>query len=293
METERTEAMTAALQEAPTSRRGLTSDTLDEWAAHMALNSYSPATMRAYLATGRSVLAWLETDSDEGWLNNYFNARRKQISASSLNAARAAVRHLFRFIGEETPLVGYRMPPVTFHGPHPLPGGMADVERMIEAAEGARDKVLVVAMCGFAGLRISEALAAKPRDFNFKQRILTVKGKGEKVRYVTITDKLISAVASVAATLFADAPDVPMVKYVDSSAREAMTNVAKAAGISRGVSSHDLRMTYATHLYKRTHDILLVQTQLGHTDIKTTQLYVQLDPNDTREAIQAAFMEDE
>jgi integrase len=268
-------------------------ETLNLWANHMKINGYRPATMRAYLSTGRALLAYQESDSSPDWLNRYFNKRRNEISASSLNAARAAVRSLFKFMHEEVPLVDYRMPPVTQQGPHPLPGGIEDVYKMIEAAEGRRDRVLLVALCGLGGLRISEALAVKPSDFNFKQRILTVKGKGEKVRYVTVTNELIHAIGSVAADLFADAPDQRMIKYAISYASEAITNLGKAAKIGRDVASHDLRMTYATHLYKRTHDIRLVQAQLGHSSILTTQLYVGLDSNDTRSAVQAAFQKDE
>lgn len=263
------------------------------WRTYMVENGYSPASIKAYMSAGKALLAYNEIDSHDGWVNRYFNVRKTTLSAASLQVHRAAARHLFKFLELDTPLENYRMPPVTRREAHPLPGGMDDVYSMLDAAWGNRNHVLIVAFCGLAGMRISEALACKATDMDLKTMQLTIKGKGSKVRYVPLSKKLLNTVGEYVVDQLAAKSAEPFVTLVETSARQAVTVVGAKAGIDRPVASHDLRMTFATHMYDQSGDIMLVQKLLGHESVETTQLYVGIEGRKMSAAVEAAFQEEE
>lgn len=68
--------------------------------------------------------------------------------------------------------------------------------------------------------------------------------------------------------------------------RALVAHLAKRAGIDRRVHPHMLRHTFATELYTRTRDILLVQRALGHANINTTEIYTHVADSDLKRAMQ-------
>lgn len=263
------------------------------WRTYMVENGYSPASVKAYLSAGKALIAYNEIDAHDGWVNRYFNLRKEKLSAASLQAHRAATRHLFKFLEMDTPLENYRMPPVTRREAHPLPGGIEDVYSMLDAAWDNRNHVLIVAFCGLAGMRISEALACKATDMDLKTMQLTIKGKGSKVRYVPLSRRLLNTVAEYVIDQLAAKSEEPFITLAETSARQAVTLIGARAGIDRPVASHDLRMTFATHMYDKSGDVMLVQKLLGHESVETTQLYIGIQSRKMSAAVEAAFEEEE
>jgi len=272
-----------------TSDEPLTQKMLTLWQIYMVEQANSPTTIRSYMSAARALIEYNQTDREQNWINRYFNSRRSTLSAASLQVHRAAARHLFKFLGRESPLDAYRMPPVTPKGAHPLPNGMEDVYRLLAVEKGNLNRYLTIAFCGLIGMRISEALACKPSDFDFQRKQICIKGKGEKIRYVPISDKVAELVIPYIAEKFCDSPEDPFITLVETAARQGVASAGIKAGISRMISSHDLRMTFATFIYEQTKDIRLVQELLGHSSIETTQIYVGLNPNATRAAVNTAF----
>lgn len=68
--------------------------------------------------------------------------------------------------------------------------------------------------------------------------------------------------------------------------RALVAHLAKRAGIGKRVHPHMLRHTFATELYTRTRDILLVQRALGHANINTTEIYTHVADSDLKKAMQ-------
>jgi integrase len=184
-------------------------------------------------------------------------------------------------------LVDYKAPTPARADPHPLPGGSEDLARMIDCSDTDEHKLLIT-LCGLVGSRVSEARSARPTDIDYAQRKLRIYGKGGRERIVPISDAAWEVILPIAVACMAD-PTSPMIKMGDRSARDVITRIGARAGVSRRVSSHDLRATFATLAYRKTRDIRAVQELLGHASSKQTEVYIEVDNASMANA--ANFME--
>ncbi|WP_409201087.1 site-specific tyrosine recombinase/integron integrase [Methanobrevibacter sp. DSM 116169] len=143
-----------------------------------------------------------------------------------------------------------------------------------------RDKLILTILYS-SGLRISELINLKLKDIDFDERIMRIRGKGDKDRVV----------------LFDEKTKELMEKYIDIrnnnneylilnkfnnpiSARYIQVMIkkyAKKAGITKPITPHILRHSFATHLLKNGVDIRVIQQLLGHTSLSTTQIYTSVD----------------
>jgi integrase len=183
------------------------------------------------------------------------------------------LRKYAKWLGLPELLEDYVLPPIPKVDAKVLDGGIEDVMRIIEVAPSAEERALV-AMMGLCGMRIGEALARGPEDFNFNTRLISIKlGKGMKTRTVPMSDvaaeQLFDAVCD---ARFGDFTRVISLK--DRAARKRVTTLAHAAGVQH-LASHMLRATFATEAYEQSdHDIVAVQELLGHADVNTTRGYI-------------------
>jgi integrase/recombinase XerD len=154
-----------------------------------------------------------------------------------------------------------------------------EVRRLLSSVENVRHRLLLELLYG-CGLRVSEGVGLKREQVNFEEGLITVReGKGRKDRYVTLP---VSIKPKLKAYLDARCDDSPYVFNTRSgnlrvtSAQIIVDEAARKAGISKNVSPHTLRHSYATHLLEAGTDIRIIQRLLGHSDIKTTQIYAQI-----------------
>jgi site-specific recombinase XerD len=159
---------------------------------------------------------------------------------------------------------------------------MDGVRRMI-AVTSNHHQIALVTLCGFMGLRVSEARSIVPKSFDLEKRVLTVRGKGDKVRQNPITDAAWHFLAPVYLIAWSEGWDT-LVPYADRSARELITTLGERAGLKRRIASHDLRATFATATYANCKDPLMVQRLMGHESVETTQIYIEISMDKLREA---------
>lgn len=151
-----------------------------------------------------------------------------------------------------------------------MPEGIAGVQRMIASTRNPIHKSLC-ALTGLLGLRVAEALVARPSDVNLATMSLTVHGKGNKLRVIPITAGAWDAIEKrYLACLDENELLVPL---SDRGARRSITRHGRRAGLSLPVSSHDMRATFATAAYAKTKDLRALQELLGHDNVTTTQRY--------------------
>lgn len=214
-----------------------------------------------------------------GWITT---GRSNGLSAATIRHRVAVARSFCGWLGANTtPLDDYKLPPLKAPDPHPLPGGIPDVYRMIEASTGPVRHA--IALGGLGGLRVSESISIGRSDVDSYARDLVVKGKGEKIRRVPISNSLQG--------FLNEMPKVGRLAPLSNShARQLISDAAEAAKVvgstGEGVSSHDLRATFATAVYQDTNDIVLVQRLLGHANVATTLTYIGTDQKAARRAVE-------
>jgi len=153
-----------------------------------------------------------------------------------------------------------------------------ELKRILSAPNGSDEKSLrdraILEMLFSTGLRISE-LCSLPRDINLERDEISIRGKGEKVRVVFISDTAKDAIKNylkirkdLRGGLFDD--------LTPRSIQRMIKIYAAKAGIMKHVTPHVLRHSFATDLLSNGADIRSVQVMLGHANIATTQIYTHV-----------------
>jgi len=167
----------------------------------------------------------------------------------------------------------------------------AEVERLIGAIPleeplAFRDRAMLELAYG-AGLRVGEWITLTMNDVLLDEGVVRVFGKGSKERLVPVGRKATGAVAIYlrelrprlergkgAGVLFLNARGQPLSRM---GAWKILRKYVTLAGITKPVTPHTLRHSFATHLLEGGADLRSVQEMLGHADISTTQVYTHVD----------------
>lgn len=212
------------------------------------------------------------------WLND----RRRDVAAKTLARRITSMRALGRAYGVAI-LTDYSAPTPSQGVPHPLPGGEADLIRMMGAAKNDDERCLL-AFTGLCGLRIGEALSIRVEDIDQHRMLLRVRGKGDKTRIVPISKLAWSYMVVCATKAWLDKQPT-LLNWSDRYARVLITMIGRRAAITTAVASHDLRATFATVAYKYSgKDLRVVQELLGHARPEQTALYVGVTLDGMRKA---------
>jgi len=174
---------------------------------------------------------------------------------------------------------------------------VAEVERLIDAISlddemAFRDRALLELAYG-AGLRVSEWCSLEVKDVMLDELVLRVFGKGGKERLVPIGRKAAGAVAIYLrelrprlekgkgeGRLFLNSRGRPLQRM---TAWTILKKIVERSGVTKPVTPHTLRHSFATHLLEGGADLRAVQEMLGHADISTTQLYTHVDREHLRQ----------
>lgn len=169
-----------------------------------------------------------------------------------------------------------------------------ELQRLLDAPDtstlrGMRDKALLELLFS-TGLRVSE-LCSLPRDINLKLDEVSVRGKGEKVRVVFLSDDAKTAVKKYLDARD-DMDDALFVQILEGKRKEntkkdslrltsrsverLIKHYAIKSGISKKVTPHVIRHSFATDLLRNGADLRSVQVLLGHANINTTQIYTHI-----------------
>ncbi|MHB8845276.1 MAG: site-specific tyrosine recombinase XerD [Nitrospirota bacterium] len=209
--------------------------------------------------------------------------------ARCLSAVRGFHRYLLTDdLSSSDPTVNIDTP----HGWTRLPKTLSgsEVESLLDQPDlsvplGIRDKAMLEVIYA-AGLRVSELVGLRLQDINLERGYVVVVGKGSKERAVPLGEA-----AAVRLKEYLDRARPLLIKgaasdsvFISSRKRQITRQMfweriklyVRKAGISRNVSPHTLRHSFATHLLDNGADLRSVQAMLGHSDISTTQIYTHV-----------------
>ena len=216
------------------------------------------------------------------------------LAPASIRRNISAIRTYFRFLLSEGHVV--RDPSERLESPRrwrtlPEVLSVAEVERLLAAPTlddplVFRDRALLELGYG-SGLRVSEWIDLSVRDILFDEGLVRVFGKGSKERLVPMGRRSVGAVAVYLrelrprlekgegrGKLLLNARGQPLSRM---GAWKILRKYVDRSGLTRHVSPHTLRHSFATHLLEGGADLRAVQEMLGHADISTTQLYTHID----------------
>ena len=168
---------------------------------------------------------------------------------------------------------------------------LEEVDRLLAQPDtttprGLRDKALIEVLYA-TGLRVSELVALRAGDLNLDEGYLTCIGKGDKQRMVPLGHEAADWVRryirdgraallrkKTSPWLFVNARDGGPLSRVGFW--KVLKDYGIKAGLSRDLSPHVLRHSFATHLLERGADLRMIQVMLGHADLSTTQIYTHV-----------------
>ena len=186
-----------------------------------------------------------------------------------------------------------------------------EVERMLEAIpddetpQHLRDKTILELLFS-SGLRVSELCNLDRDHVNLKRREFMVRGKGQKDRPVFVSN---AAARAIEAYLAVRTDTLPALflnysrnnvastsgdyrRLLPRSIQRTVTKYAKLAGITKHVSPHTMRHSFATDLLMNGADIRSVQSMLGHSNISTTQVYTHVTDAHLKEVYERFHSDD-
>lgn len=267
-------------------------------------------TQLAYMRDLRLLMKSLQLKADEELLQVSrqqliaYLVRLKQEGRAASTVARklASIKAFYRFLTAEryirrNPAEVLEAASRGLHLPKVL--SVQEVERLLDepnlgTLDGYRDKTMLELLYA-TGMRVSELVNVPVKSVDMKMQYVIVMGKGSKERMLplgrtalhylehylsVVRPQLLHGKPDAAAELFVTGWGGPMTR---ERFYEIIVAYGKSAGISKRVTPHMLRHSFATHLLNNGTDLRIVQELLGHADISTTQIYTHLDVERLRE----------
>ena len=267
-------------------------------------------TQLAYMRDLRLLMKSLQLKADEELLQVSrqqliaYLVRLKQEGRAASTVARklASIKAFYRFLTAEryirrNPAEVLEAASRGLHLPKVL--SVQEVERLLDepnlgTLDGYRDKTMLELLYA-TGMRVSELVNVPVKNVDMKMQYVIVMGKGSKERMLplgrtalhylehylsVVRPQLLHGKPDAAAELFVTGWGGPMTR---ERFYEIIVAYGKSAGISKRVTPHMLRHSFATHLLNNGTDLRIVQELLGHADISTTQIYTHLDVGRLRE----------
>lgn len=267
-------------------------------------------TQLAYMRDLRLLMKSLQLKADEELLQvsrqqliAYLVHLKQEGRASSTVARKlASIKAFYRFLTAEryirrNPAEVLEAASRGLHLPKVL--SVQEVERLLDepnlgTLDGYRDKTMLELLYA-TGMRVSELVNVPVKNVDMKMQYVIVMGKGSKERMLplgrtalhylehylsVVRPQLLHGKPDMASELFVTGWGGPMTR---ERFYEIIVAYGKSAGISKRVTPHMLRHSFATHLLNNGTDLRIVQELLGHADISTTQIYTHLDVERLRE----------
>lgn len=303
---------------------GLLRQKIDEFEHHLKVRNYSSQTRQCYRGTLRGLAAWVEADDqlrnltdltpqvmESFWVETCFRAPRsgrrrgqKKLTTGSLRVYAAALRAFFQHLTRRQELLSD--PSTCIGAPRPNKNikkavlSQREVLRLlmaieVDTVEGLRDRAIVELLYS-AGIRRGELLGLNLPDLDLDSCWFYVLGKGRKTRMVPVGRE---AELALRAYLRDARPRLALpeekalfvgplgTRYNCHQLSRLLHGLADKANLKKRVTPHVLRHSCATHMLAGKADIRYIQALLGHSSIRSTQIYTQVELSELQQVLRS------
>ncbi len=260
----------------------------------------------AYLSDIREFFDFLATtntsapEASSAQIEEYFRSLTpRDLTTTSRARKISSIRSYYNYLIirdriEHSPVQNIESPKIQRKIPDTL--SHSEIKRLYEAASQSSKKsqlrdFAIIDMLYSTGIRVSELVSITYNDIFAQDGYIRVRGKGNKERLVPIGEQTLYSIEQYRQSLSNEASSTLFLNNRNRPLSREMIfmiikRLALEAGITKNISPHTLRHTYATELVTAGIDIRLVQDILGHDSITTTEIYTHLDTSHKREVIE-------
>ncbi|MDI3506316.1 MAG: integrase/recombinase XerC [Methanomicrobiaceae archaeon] len=291
------------------------SEWIDRFGGYLRMRNYSPRTIEKYIQTLRRFAryAWVRENLDPdgagfddtllddalldadvnvstALVTDFFSylAERRDYQPRTLHRMISTLSSFYRYLYVQgavaaDPMIGVERPRIKNQELKYLKH--SQVIRLINTIENERDR-LIVRLIYATGVRVSELCSISIEDIDFEDHTIRVRGKGGKIRTVFIDDETLEEVGRFIGNKIAG-PLFPGQQGKHLSPRTVQHIFRQYAPL--GITPHKIRHSYASELYRRSKNLRVVQENLGHSSIKTTEIYLHTDIDERKRVYQQYF----
>ncbi|MBL7886616.1 MAG: site-specific tyrosine recombinase XerD [Flavobacterium sp.] len=266
--------------------RGLSQNTIDNY-------SFDIERLCAFLEANSISVSPIKITEET--IQQFIHSVSKEVNARSQARIISGLKSFFSYLifedyRNDSPMELIEAPRIGRKLPDTL--SVADIDAIINAIdltkeEGERNRAMLETLYG-CGLRVSELITLRISDLFFEEGFIKITGKGNKQRFVPIsavTQKYIGIYKNQIRshlTIQKGFEDTLFLNRRGKQLTRAMVftiikQLAEKIGLSKVISPHTFRHSFATHLLENGADLRAIQLMLGHESITTTEVYVHLD----------------
>jgi len=244
---------------------------------------YSPRTQNAYIYYNRLICRTLQKPPEEIQIDDLTEflaimEKSRNYSASSINLAISAIKFFFRNVLKNDSISEHHRP--RHDGYLPMVLSKEEIRVILDLEKNPKHRLLLMLVYS-SGLRVSEVVALKKEHIDLSRKVIYIRlGKGRKDRSTLLSQRAASFIEEycdfygIEKWLFPGQP--PSRHLTIRSAQNIFDKAVRRAGITKKITIHGLRHTFATHLLESGTDIRYIQTLLGHVSIRTTERYTHV-----------------
>lgn len=254
---------------------------LDKTERILKLRNYSPRTRKAYLLYIKEYIKFSKEkgikDRQRAIEDFLLTKHKRKQSPQTINLALNAVKFLYAEVLKDPQKIDLKF--AKRNKKLPVVLSRTEIERIIQATDNPKYRLMI--SLGYAcGLRVSEVINLKVADLDIDELVVHIKSaKGKKDRISILPEKLQNDLKNVIAGKHAK--DYLFNsnrggKLTTTSLQKMFRESLTKAKVTKPATFHSLRHSFATHLLENGTDVRYVQELLGHSNIRTTQIYTQV-----------------